>query len=240
MLSCGMKIIGFVVIIALFALPALAQERKEYIPPPLDYSADYTLGPQYRAMVRIAMARASEFNFMSFRSRYAMQPEYDPLGQAASADLLKRAYDVQSAAEPNHQAEGAYSEWLSAHFANLDVVTQALSLSRQDPRFGDFKMLIWMQEGILRSVLQSGDGLSLASAYDVVTIGEEMALLQALGYNVLATQTLQSSTTFYNVHTVIDDKTQSLRSIFVNVTTPMRRLQSQQQENRFSLDSLRY
>ncbi len=235
-----MKIFGLIGFGLALAMPALAQERREYIPPPLDYSADYTLGPQYRAMVRLAMARAPEFNFMSFRSRYAMQPDYDPVGQAASADLLKRAYDVQSAPEPNHEAERAYSEWLSAHLANLDVVTQALSLSRQDPRFGDLKMLMWMREGILRSVLQSGDGLSLASAYDVVTIGEETALLQVLGYNVLATQTLQSSTTFYNVHTVIDDKTQSLRSIFVNVTTPMRRLQSQQQENRFSLDSLRY
>lgn len=239
-----MRLIGIIVIVALSAFAARAEDIKqanEYIPPPLDYSNDFSVGPHYRAMVRQAMEKSAQFNFMSFRSQYTMTPSYDPV-DAAATDLLNYAYLIQSSTDSAEEKQllDEYSQILAAHLGNLDAVTQALALGRQDKRFGDPGVLGWLRGGIIRSVVASGDGQSLAGAYDVMTLGEETALLTSLGYKIVESHAVRESTIYYNVYKVIDPRKGQAKNIFVNTTTPMRRLEAQSQKNRFTMDRLRY
>jgi hypothetical protein len=117
-----------------------------------------------------------------------------------------------------------------AHLANIDVVTMAYLLSHDDKRFGSPKFFEWMRKGLLQSVTYSGHGTSLKDAYDIITIGEETALLNYLGVRVVNTIAAESGAVYYNMHDVEDPKLDETYTVFVNTTKAMQYLDRKARE----------
>ena len=111
--------------------------------------------------------------------------------------------------------------------ANIDVVSQAIVLAKDDKRFGDPNFFRWMRAGLLQSVLDSGDGVNLFRAYDVVTLGEDTALIGALHVKSIKIETRESGGDYYNLHTVTDADHTGPYTIFVDTTKPMTFLTAQ-------------
>ena len=105
--------------------------------------------------------------------------------------------------------------------ANLAVVAQALSLSKQDRRFGDPDFLTLVRNGLFQDVRNSGTGQTLNDAYDVITMAEETMLLANLDVELVKTISRESGGTYYNMHNVKDRKTGKPYTIFVDTTKPM-------------------
>ncbi len=203
------------------ARPAPKEERR-YVPP--DAPNDYMSVPQYDTMVRNALrTRPKDFNFTALRSYYTLVPQYDPMGDTARREILDLAFKIQNDpdAAVRKDAFDKYGAVVSKHLANIDVVSQALVLSREDKIFGDPKFFEYMRRGLMRSIVESGDGRSLIGAYDAMTLGEETALLSALHLKLLKTDARESGGMYYNMHQVQGNDTYEPYWIFVDVTKPM-------------------
>ncbi len=184
----------------------------------------FMANPAYQMMAREVVTRPKNFNFGSFRTYYAESSQYDPLGDLTKEWLLKYAYIVQTEKDPvrRDKALRDFGEKLSQHLANIDAVMQALVLSQQDRRFGDPEFFEWLRYGLVNSVQKSGDGGSIFRAYDIVTIGEESALLNQMNVQVLETKSEESGGLYYNMHTVKDGIHPQSYTVFTDVTLPMR------------------
>ena len=193
-------------------------------PPNQSYSAR----PYFNAMVRDAMKnKPTRFDFMKFRILYSQTPQYDPIGEETLAELNEFAYIVVNDADPERVKSAllAYRTVVSNHLAHIDVVLQALSLARQDKRFGKPEFFEWVREGLIRTVVISGSGISLAKAYDIITLQEETILFQRLGVKPERGEPVKEGVTYYNMHDVVNLKNGRKYTIFVNTSVPMRFLE---------------
>lgn len=85
----------------------------------------------------------------------------------------------------------------------------------------------WVTDGLIGSVLYYGDGKSEETAYTVVLISEEYALLNTLGYQVTS-QALSTGKdgSFFDVFEVIEAKSGSSLTIYFDITMPFSRLKN--------------
>ncbi|MCC7305917.1 MAG: DUF4919 domain-containing protein [Alphaproteobacteria bacterium] len=199
----------------------------------------YTAMPRYNFMARYALdKRSKHFDFTAFREAYSSKDDYDPLGVDVRDKMLTLAYEIAQEKDPKilDQKIAEYAELTAAHLANIDVVTQALTLSREDKRLGDASFYEWMRKGLIKSIMAAGDGTNLYHAYVVITMGEETALLAALGVEVVKSNNYESGGVYYNTHEVKDEKAPGPYVIFVDTTKPMMKLeQDKLEKGRFSI-----
>src|SRR5690606_15339362 len=110
---------------------------------------------QYAALAEQVVERPRSFPFGYFRLYYTGTMEYQPRAETITRQLLDHAYKIQTSQDPVEIAEAlsAYEELVKNHLASIKVVLQALSLSRQDERFGDPEFLEWLRDGLFKSLL---------------------------------------------------------------------------------------
>lgn len=223
-------ILALFTVVAFYATPASAQIYGTGKTPDSEMApqGDFQARPYYNQMVRDALRnKPSRFDFMKFRIFYSQTPQYDPISTTALDQMNDYAYIVMNDSDPERVKSAilAYQTVVSNHLANLDVVLQAISLSKQDKRFGNPAFFQWMRDGLMKSVVISGSGYSLQQAYDVITMQEETMLLRRLGFRPTESVQRKEGIIFYNMHTVMDPKTGKERTIFVNTSIPMRVLE---------------
>jgi len=204
---------------------------------------DFTSDPKYQAMVeKILNGQRNEFKFRNFRSYYARTDAYDPVGEETREKLLNYAYmAVHSSDEATRQeAFQNFRALTHQHLANINVVIQALSFARQDPAFGDAGLYSWVAQGIKDSVMSSGDGLSQAGAYDILTLGEENLILGELKLKSLKLDVVKAGFVM-RMHLVEDMRTGQRYTLFINATRPMEYMRAKAEEKEKSaVDLLPY
>jgi len=198
-----------------------------------DYQQSFLVNPHYNKMAREALKdKPKRFGFMRFRSLYSRTRQYDPIGENTLKSLNNLAYIVFNEQDPDRikTALFGYQSIVSDHLAHLGVVMQALSLAREDRRFGNPSFFEWVKEGIIRTVVISGDGFTLQGAYDVITLEEETVLFHRLGIKPVESRAVKEGFIYYNMHDVEEVGTKAKRAVFVNTTIPMKYLEALSQE----------
>lgn len=192
-----------------------------------DYRQTHMATPYYNDMARQALQqRPARFDFMGFRSYYARTRQYDPIGTQTLKELNDLAYIVMNDPDPERvqTALFGFKTLVRDHLAHIDIVVQALLLARQDRRFGDPRFYEWMKEGLINTVIISGDGYTLGGAYDVITLSEETILFNRLGFRKQHVQAAKEGIIYYNMYDVIDKKSGEKRAVFVNTSIPLKYL----------------
>lgn len=191
------------------------------------YDNSHTANPQFEYMVRVAMSNMSDaFRFNRFRTLYVQTRQYDPVGDDTIAKMQELAFTVQNDKDIKKRSKALedYRNLVMEHMANLRVVAQALSFAKLDSTFGSPRFFSWIRKGLIRTVLTSGDGKTLQSGYNIITMTEETVLIGQLGLRVLDTQVANEGSIYYNMHEVEDIRTGQVSSLFINTTRPMRHL----------------
>lgn len=205
---------------------------------PNEKTAHYA-NPRYDFMARQAMMHMNEhFRFGQLRRHYMQTRQFDPVGEAITDEMLALSYKAQNT---NDTAQinsllVRYRALVMDHLGNLQVVLQALSLSKLDRRFGNPKFFSWMRDGLVNDVLISGDGKTLRGAYDIITVAEETVLLNKLGVRVLDTQERHEGAVYYTMHEVEDLRSGQKYTVFVNTSFAMKFLESQRTGKTQSID----
>ena len=201
----------------------------------------YADTPYYNKMVRNALKnKPARFDFMKLRILYARTRQYDPIGEAALKTINDFAYIVLHDEDPERAAGAlfAYQAEVAKHLAHIDVVLLALSLAREDKRFGRPEFFEWMRDGLIKTVVISGDGYTLNGAYDVITLSEEVILFNRINFQKNETIPVREGIIHYNMHDGEDVQSGRKRTVFVNTSIPMKHLELLQLEQKktFTLD----
>ena len=226
------KLFTFLVLaLILLITPALAQDDSGE---PVVYGLNdlnYTAGPRYNVMATELMEEnPKHFDFDVFRSQYAMTRQYDPLGEVTRRKMINLAYKVSNEKDPAKQADALkkYQAIVFEHLANMGILIQAQALARQDKRLGDVRLLERIYSGLLYSVMHSGNGESLNTAYNALTPYEESAVLTQLGVKVVESFSRKSGIYHYTMHDVEDPATGRKYTVFIDTTKAMEFLAEQE------------
>ena len=189
------------------------------------FDRSHFANPRYEYMVRAAMLNMSDaFRFGRFRTLYTDTRQYDPLGDDTIDNMQNLAFLVQTETDTakRRKALDDYQNLVMEHMANIRVVAQALSFAKLDKTFGSQKFFSWLRKGLVNDILSIGDGKTLQTAYNVMTVTEETVLMGQLGLRIIDTQMANEGGIYYNMHEVEDIRNGQVRTIFVNTTRPMR------------------
>lgn len=190
-------------------------------------SVEYIGNLVYAEMARRLMEEDGvNVDFVILRSQYIKSEYYDPIGDEALEHLQMLAILAQTADSPQEQEEmfWAYRTLLQRHIAHIGMVAQAIVFSKEDPRFGDVNKLRKIRNGLFNSIVHTGDGREPGTAFEIITLAEETAVLRNKRYKVTSTEHLERGIMRYNVHEIITD--QGIKGVaFMNVTFPMKHLE---------------
>ncbi len=179
--------------------------------------------------------------FTALRNTYARCEFYDPFAEKTIGALLELVEKTRSTdAETVITALNDYKQTIRRHTANLTVINFAIDFAKEDPRLGNLRLLEFIREGIITNLGASGDnGRFPNSAFDVITLGEEDYLLSLQkGEIVNQEMGVLSGDRYYNVYDFQTDMGAREFTIFVDVTVPIKAIQSANQEEEESLDAL--
>lgn len=166
----------------------------------------------YGAMVAAIEAGKTDADYGALRHAYAETAGYDPYGMTVR-DLITGMRDAFSAGDC--KTAGTDAEKIATlQFTEIEAhMVTALCLEKEgDAREANAQHAIIL--GLMKSILDSGDGLAPATAYQVVTIEEEYAVLNLLDLDMKQQALVQEDGHSYDRFTVAKKDGQGETEIF--------------------------
>lgn len=172
---------------------------------------------RYEKLLDEAKKNVGGADFTALRLAVTKEPGYDPY--AKSDDSVKEMYDFLDF--KNTKALLAKSkEELDKDY--LDVETHFVTSSAHEID-GDGKRAgfhLDFARKLLDSIQSSGDGKSAATAYKVISINEEYALIKYLGLKPVDQATVEENEVMYDVINVIDPISGEQNKLYFNIDIP--------------------
>lgn len=187
--------------------------------PDIDSTQPKQIG-KYSDLLERLQAADMTIDFSELRQSYVQSDEYKPYRD----DILENQTKMQKALKKRNfaGARTAAESILNKDYLNLEahLICQISSDSLGDVGRAQFHG--WVLDGLLNAILASGDGLSQATAYHVLTVSEEYAVLDVLGLQS-EQQSLQHADdgTSYDMFKVKDKKNGEKREVYFDITPMM-------------------
>lgn len=174
--------------------------------------------PLYRDLLARVMKSDPTVDFTAFRMAYAESPEYAPYAvnlptlEAIEAALKEK--DYARAAELATKALEKNFFALRFHYHAAGAYTE---LGQTDKA----EFHIYVLRGIIRSVLDSGNGKSAETAFHVVSVEETYLVLNALGIRVRSQALARHGESSYDKMSGIDEESGEEVTLWFNVDRPL-------------------
>jgi hypothetical protein len=168
----------------------------------------------YDEMVRRLKDGDLSIDFAELRMQYAASPRYEP---EEGSDEVKDMYSKLNAKDYEGALKTANAV-LSKQYVNIDahlVASAAYEGLHDDARA---KLHHDIVVGLARSILDSGSGASTATAYKVISVGEEYALMRVLGLRPGKQSCLHEGKRSYDEMDMVNPKDNSTVTRYFDVT----------------------
>jgi|ERR1051326_1800071 hypothetical protein len=178
----------------------------------------------YKELLEKAREGTFGVDFTKLRYAYVKSPQFDPYTDKKTEylNLIKEVsmegFDNKNAARVisalNHALDDDY---LEIAFHNV-ASTIYEKLGHQEKA----KYHHRFAEGLIDSILGSGDGGSFDSAYQVITVSEEYAILESMEAICKKQHTVERGGHIYDVLEVVneDDETEEVAKLYFNIDVP--------------------
>jgi hypothetical protein len=173
----------------------------------------------YTDLVARADHGDATLDYTALRNAYALSDHYDPYGMQTKP-LFSAAWEAFQAKDCNRAVASARAMFainyvtVPMHFVVSDCLRQT-----DDAAGADREAAI--ARGLAKSLLDSGDGKSIATAYHVVSLNEEGFVLTMLGFHEEKQALLSDGGHQYDLLEGRDEKTGEPRSAYFNVDALM-------------------
>jgi uncharacterized protein DUF4919 len=151
-------------------------------------------------------------DFAKARMLYAGLSSYSPYGSSKKKEM----FEAFSAGD-NKKALQIADRELGQNYLNVDAHMVAMMAA---DKLGDntgFAHHKYVAKGILQSIQESGDGKAPETAYKVISVDEEYALLRVLGFKVRQQSLNHIGGHAFDVLVALDPDTSSEQKIFFNI-----------------------
>jgi hypothetical protein len=164
----------------------------------------------YQALLAQDEAAAPNVDWQALRIAFAERPGFQVFAQSAAKRSMRMAMDHSDCATALPAAKAVIAEAYvdpEAHMVAAfceDAAGDAVSAARERA----------IGVGLLKSI-ETGDGLSPAKAFTVITVDEEYSLMRALGLKVTSQSLQRAGGHSYDALVVADDKGKSATYYFL-------------------------
>lgn len=187
------------------------------------------------------------FSWRMLRQWYPRTSHYEPAGQPVELRLIELAQAVDNAKSDEQRAPliEAFKFLAHQHLPNSDVMRTAHDLTYKDSRLGNSEFYHWALWSYIQFVVTTNSGRSFESAIPIMSMGEEIMLVRAVGHNYIdfeGTHSVNGQT--YHIHRLQEPDTGRIYRYYVNATMPLlhikeRNAQREETEDRPSILNLR-
>lgn len=173
--------------------------------------------PTYETLLEKVKKQDSSVDFTALRMASADRPFKK--GQTADPDLRKKLFPALG--EKNYdQAIEIAGKVLAKNYLDIDAhIVSALAYEEKHDAEQE-KLHNFVAEGLCRSILASGDGQTLETAYVVISVEEEYTILRVLGWRLKEQTLLGSGGHHYDRMDVFNPKTQQKATVYFNIDRP--------------------
>ncbi len=161
-------------------------------------------------------------DFKDLRLAYTKTDEYDPYQYNFDMSVYEEMFDAFTD-ERYEKALTKAEIILENNFLDIDSHIICAESYQKIGNTKQFEYHDFMARGLISSILDSGDGESPETAYEVISIREEKVILKVLGYQLLRTALITQEGHRYDAADVIDTKTNNKLKIYFNVDLPLKK-----------------
>ena len=181
----------------------------------------------YAALLRQVKAFDHSVDFRALRLAYAETVAYNPY---ETHSALREQLYTAVRAERYDQALQVASAILDRNYLDIDTHFACVMLYRRTQKVDQAGYHRFVLQGLINSILSSGDGVSPETAFTVIALSEEYAILNLLGREVTKTATLGAGGHTVDRMETRDRKTGEIGVVFFNVDRPTGWLTKQMQK----------
>ena len=168
---------------------------------------------KYEAMLEAAKKSEGAVDYKALRFAYFETPDYDPLVGMMNYRGLWGLVMQQNWAEAAKQAEAV----LARNYVDINAHMVAHVAYRQQGDEERAALHRRWADGLLASVKSGGDGKSTDTAWHVISVSEEYAVIRSMNLRPAGQSLHQKDGHSYDVMKVIDPQTNTQSSIYFNV-----------------------
>jgi hypothetical protein len=160
----------------------------------------------------------TKIDYTSLRLAYSRSKDANPYGADHDARRLMNEAVIEKRCDEAMKMADAL---LASIYVSADahVAKSTCYRAAGDNGKADFHKAIYL--GLINSILAKGDGNSTETAYTVITIEEEYAVMKALGYTAWEQTFVRQGEHTFNVVSGTDDRSKSSAKFYFNVDIPL-------------------
>ena len=172
-------------------------------------------GSSYDALVAQLKSGNTAIDFQALRFARAEQPGYNPY--AALADPDKGELIRGMAANNVNQVATVANRIIERDYTDIDAHAALATVLERRGQTQEAAFERAVADGLLRSIQQSGDGMTPETAYVVIGVAEEYTLLGAMGVQVARQSLIQADRGPVDALEVINPQSNERRTVYFDV-----------------------
>lgn len=171
----------------------------------------------YETLLERVKKQDSTVDFKELRLAYTGTKLYDPYG--GSLDARDAMFAALNAKE-NDKALAASEKLLAVNYLDINAhfVASVANTNLKRPEKSDYHKYVF--QNLLKSIIHSGDGKTLETAFVVISVDEEYALLNFMGLRQVGHQKVEENGHDYDKMTAKNPKTEKTSIYYFNVDKP--------------------
>lgn len=158
--------------------------------------------------------------FRTLRLYYTETPRYNPYAANEAQQAMFIALKEKQYKKVLEHAQSI----LEKNFVNIDAHFGCAVAYKELGEQDRYKFHQFVMYGLVDSILSSGDGKTPETAYHVISVDEEYAVLNTLGFKVVKQSLIESKGHSYDKMEVMHTKSKEIRVIYFNVDMPLGRM----------------
>jgi hypothetical protein len=174
--------------------------------------------PKYEALLERVKAGDTTVSFKDLRMAYTESQGYAPYGGDSEGrkSMLAALNDKSNDKALEHAGTILKQNYvdITAHLVSSVAYNELKNSERAKYHRG-------IADGLIQSILKSGDGKSLETAYVVIATDEEYTLFNALGLRAVSQSLVHDKGHSYDKMDAIDRKTNQTTTFYFNVDIPL-------------------
>lgn len=196
--------VGILLLIISSAAPLIAQNKPQ-------------ASPSYDELVQKSKSGDRTVDYGQLRMAYAASPKYS---SDVDMDAVKKM-NTKLQSKDYKGALKAANALMKEDYVSIDAHIVAYLAYRAMEDAAHAQQQHDIAVALVRSILDSGDGKTTASAYKVICVREEYNVLGALGLRIQSQSLAKKGARDYDVLTVLDPKNNSTVTIYFDTTISM-------------------
>lgn len=173
---------------------------------------------KYRDYVKRIKAGDTTINYFYFRIAYAKSKDYDP----TNTNIVRYLSNMyESAKDTSFKEAGLMADKiLKKNYAHIGAhLVAAWARGKAGDSLGQ-QFHRKVAKNLIQSILATGDGKSMKSAYLVINVSEENDLLNYLGLKCISQSLYNEGESHFDVLEVVDSEMKDTTVIYFNVDIP--------------------